>query len=306
MIYAHPGATFEAVLSATTPGLAGILTAEIYDPTDGSSAYGPSAAGITEPRPGTYVVQLTAPATSDSYLIRWDDQAGKGAEEELVVSVAPPPGTPPPPSTLATVAQLRRYLHTSGTVVAGAQVDETLLEDLLGAASSRIIEQLPERTLIPDLDDAPPVEVRIPFVNARTIVQVPDLRELVSIDVQPAAIAGVELVDQPAPTALHGFTLVRRPRHVCALWLHLAAPVNGSELVINGRWGPADLRTGEPLEVNRAAREACLVWAARAYHNRTARYADSVQDPAGGVSNYFRNLPPDVASTIDALRVPGV
>lgn len=220
-------------------------------------------------------------------------------------------------AALATIAQLRKMLRTVGTVSAGADVDEELLQACLDAASERVIGELPERTLDvhPALvageddelvDEADPVTLRIPLWRPRRTVQVPDLREVTSIEVAPLQPASV--IDLPELSALPGsYVLRRRPRQTCALWLQASSAIVGSELVITGRWGPAEHREGEPLEVNAALREAVLVWAARAWHNRTARFADSVQEPSSGaIANYFRNLPADVATTLNALRIPGL
>jgi hypothetical protein len=230
------------------------------------------------------------------YRIVWLDADDR--ESSPTDPVLNDPVEAPEVGLLATVEELKRYLRTVGTVSAGAGLDEDLLGDLLAAASARIIAALPERTLIPDLPGDDPVEVRIPYTGGR-IVQVPDLRELVTYN-------GTLIADNPL-----GPTLMRRPRELCALWLQFGGgwtipPYPGGELVLVGRWGPAAARLGDPIEVNPAVREAALVWAARAYHNRTARYADTVQSPEGGVASYFRNLPPDVKATVDALTIPGL
>lgn len=213
---------------------------------------------------------------------------------------------------LATVDQLRMFLPTAGTVSAGAAIDGGLLELLLSSADQRIRQALPERTLDvrpalqgdPPDDTGEPVEVRIPIARPTRIVQVPDLRVVTSISVVPIDYGTA--IDLPQPGSVAGYTLVRRPRHACALWVQFPVPVIGSELVIVGRWGPAEAEVGDPLAVNAAARDACLVWAARAYYNKAARFADRTQDPSGAGSDYFRTLPADVASTIDSLRVPGL
>lgn len=297
MIYVQPGATFEALLTGSTPGLLGVLTVELYDPTDGTSIIAPDTVGITEPRPGTYRVALEAPAIAGSYLIRWDAGADV-AEEEVEVTTAPPPDAPDPivGPLLATVDQLKAYLRAEGTAGSGAGIPDGRLESMLAGASSRMTEARPERTLIPvpasPLD--PPVALTFP---ARRVIQVPDLREVVSITVGDRVLANGD------------FVLRRRPREACALWINLkTAPWGGwgNEVVIEGRWGPAGAKIGEPLDVRADIRDACLVWAARAFHNAQARYSDTQQDPAGGVASYFRNLPPDVKLVLDGLEVPGI
>lgn len=310
-IYAQPGVEFEARLNGVPAGLLQDptpLTFEIYDPSDGTSIIAPTSAAITEPRPGSYATRRTLAAgeLGDGNLAtRWVHPSFRPAEEDVVIGDGThDPGVTGSPVLLATVEQLRSMLRTTGTVSAGAEINEVLLQDLLEAASSRIIEMASDRTLVADSPDADPVEVRLILAGPTTIVQVPDLRELVTLDVtRPALYPGA--IDVPTSTLISTPTLIRRPRHACALWLRFPLPICGDELVITGRFGPAEQRVGS-LDVLSAVREAALVWAARAYHNRTARYADSVQDPAGGVANYFRTLPADVASTINALAVPGI
>jgi hypothetical protein len=225
---------------------------------------------------------------------------------------------------LATVDELRRYVAAAGTAGGGARLDDGLLESLLDASSARVRAELRDRTLdvvpalvhadpadpaSPLVDTAPAVEVRVPLTGApQRIVQVPDLRTLETYAVTGGAAYGPDVVDTPGATpAWSAPTLMRDgPRGRTALWLRFPTAVWGTELAIVGRWGPAGTTEEDELAPSPAVREAVLVWAARAYHNRTARYADTVQDPAGGVSSYFRNLPPDVASTLDGLRVPGV
>lgn len=215
---------------------------------------------------------------------------------------------------LATADQLRKYLATEGIVAAGAGagVDGDLLDLMLAGASSRITEQRPERTLeplpalrnagttdAPDwVDDNDPVALSFP-IHGRRLYQVPDLR----------AVDSIETVNRGTTAAFTGdYTLVRRPRELCALWIRFRHAVPwGDELVITGRWGPAGAKIGDdPLDVLPALRDAVLVWTSRAYHNRAARYSDTQQDPAGGIASYFRNLPPDVKLTLDALEVPGI
>lgn len=214
---------------------------------------------------------------------------------------------------LATRAQLESYLRTQGNVSGGAQLPGELLDLLLESASSRIVEQRPERTLepIPALDDNgqdtdDPVELRFPVEPGQRVVQLPDLRSIDSLVVgQPNLAVG----DAGLRTlGLGGYVLRRRPNELCALWIKFASAPSwslGDELRILGRWGPAGAKVGKPLAVRADVREACLVWAARAFHNRTARYADTVQSPDGGVASYFRNLPPDVKLVVDSLELPG-
>lgn len=161
MIYARPDTAFEATLTNAAEGLVGVLTVEVYDPTDGSTVTAATAAGITEPRPGTYQYAGVAPTVEDSYLIRWDDQAGNVAEEELVVSGDPPvPVGPPGDSTgltYATTDDLRGRLEldsaalpdaTAKRLLAGA---ERRLDRLAGAWPIRPNGRKLDPTSLPSL-----------------------------------------------------------------------------------------------------------------------------------------------------------
>lgn len=202
--------------------------------------------------------------------------------------VSPNPPATLPPAPLAGIDDLRLYLRTTGATGSAAGIDDALLERLIAAASRRLQRARPERTLAPTpAAGGEPVEVRFPLVAPTRIVQVPDLREVVTVTVNGADL----------PTS--GYSLRGRPHEATALWLKLTTPaIADGELTIVGHWGPP--------EVDDDVREAVVVWAARAFHNRTARYADTVQSPDGGVASYFRNLPPDVKLLVDALEVPGL
>jgi hypothetical protein len=185
---------------------------------------------------------------------------------------------------LGTVDELRRYLNTPA---GGRGADDALLEALLAAASDRIAQARPERTLapIPATDADPPVARRF-RVLGRT-VQVPDLRR----------VDEVALVFAGTRSPVTGYDLDRRGDRP-ALYLRLPYAHPGATIEVVGWWGPTVV---EPM-----VRHAALVWAARAWHERTGRYADAVQDPAGGAASYFRQVPAEVAGTLAVLAVPGV
>lgn len=207
---------------------------------------------------------------------------------------------------LASREQLERYLRTAPAVGRSAALDEDLLDDVLAAASSRLVQACPDRTLdvrpalagdpLGDNADAETRYFDLGSTGSR-VVQVPDLRVLEAAEVDGAAIDAATV------------RLRRSPGELCALWVRLPYRRAG-ELALTGRWGPAAARVGTDvadLDVDPAIREACIVWAARAYWNRAARFADNVQDPGGGnVLGYFRNLPPDVKVVVESLTVPGL
>jgi hypothetical protein len=214
---------------------------------------------------------------------------------------------------IGSVEELRRYLHT---VAGGGATDDALLTDLLAAASDRFISLVPDRTLEPlpalrdagegadprYIDDEPPVTLE--FTTRARSVQVPDLREVVSITVD-----GVEQTDYR----------LRARRGEPALWVRLGAAAGigvpgvlvpattgvgfydsssvDRDVSVTGRWGPA--------VVAPRVKEAILIWAARVYHERAARWSDARQDPEGGVASYFRRIPPSIEAVVNGLKVPG-
>lgn len=121
----HP---FEATAVGAPTGLVGTITVEIYDPTNGDSIVAPTTAGITEPRPGTYVVELTCPSAG-TYAVRWSAD-GITAEETLDVAdfpVADPDEIMPTPDDVA--ALLRARTKDANGVELGAFTSATRPND---------------------------------------------------------------------------------------------------------------------------------------------------------------------------------
>lgn len=139
MIYRKPGQVLNHVISDITPGLLGQITYELYDLT-GVAVTAPTAVGITEPRPGTYVFTGAAPspAAETTYIGRFDLHDGSDDptyEEEVTVNAA---GQPAAPAGLsyATVADLRAY----SPLVANFSDEE--LEAVLVKAQRQVDRQL--------------------------------------------------------------------------------------------------------------------------------------------------------------------
>lgn len=212
---------------------------------------------------------------------------------------------------LATVEELRRYLNTTGGGASPAG-EEQLLDGLLAAADARVRELLPDRTLAPDPapvmnDDDPPVDVSLPvsraFVLTGNVVQVPDLRRVHSITLDGVTYTGGYRLRQRAGQPAWWITFpfdydgpVLTP--ASGSWRSTEYRAVERDLVVTGWWGPT--------EVAPHVKEAVLVWAARTFQERAARWSDARQDPDGGVASYFRNVPPSVKATIDSLKVPGL
>lgn len=204
---------------------------------------------------------------------------------------------------IATVEDLTTYLRTQGAAGTSASLPGTLLELLLGASCSRIVEAVPERTLEATGTDAEPVELRFATIAPQRVVQVPDLRELRSATFTHRGSSSSTAID------VTRIALRRRPLERCALWASLPYSLGDGELALSGLWGPAGAKVSTPdaeLDVRADVREAALVWAARVFHNRAARFADNTAGPDGVMAGYFRNLPADVKVVLESLEVPGV
>lgn len=75
-------------------GLVGHITCEVYDPLTSVVVLGPTADGISEPRPGSYVVTVTLPVAG-RFRVRWAYEAAGvavSAEEDLVAWPSAPAG----------------------------------------------------------------------------------------------------------------------------------------------------------------------------------------------------------------------
>lgn len=86
MIYAKPGAKYTAVLNAGVTGLVGTLTVQL-EKADGTTAVAPTTAGIVEVEPTVYAAAaLVAPTTAGTYIVVWDNDGTRAAEELVVTS----------------------------------------------------------------------------------------------------------------------------------------------------------------------------------------------------------------------------
>ena len=87
MIYAKPGAKYTAVLNAGITGLVGTLTVQLEE-TSGATAVPATTAGIVEVEPTVYAAgALVAPSIAGTYIVVWDNE-GTRAAEELVVTTS--------------------------------------------------------------------------------------------------------------------------------------------------------------------------------------------------------------------------
>lgn len=209
----------------------------------------------------------------------------------------------------ATPADLRRRLGTAPPAAPGMPaVDDVLLGEFLDAAAGRIVNELSDRTLFDQPDQAREFETR-----ARRI-PMPDLRAVteVSIGSQVLPETGWRLVypvralgddaDRFLGLELGGWT--GGPFSFDGSGDPFYDPIRDARagravVTVTGDWGP---ESPDPQIV-----DAVLTWAARAFHQRAARFADSVVDPTGTFAgSYFRSIPNDVGVVINAYRVPGL
>jgi len=98
VIYALPGASFEAVTDFGTDGLTGTIGVRVVDNV-GNTVVARTTAGIIEypATSGIYQVTLTAPLLAGQYSVTWDDADDHWATDDLVVTEDSPitvPSTP--------------------------------------------------------------------------------------------------------------------------------------------------------------------------------------------------------------------
>jgi hypothetical protein len=127
MIYAKPGAEFEALLvQAGETGLIGTLGTRI-DSTAGEEVLARQTTGITEPVPGNYIAKRLAPTDDGSYLLVWDRTPGGkpltpenvAVEQLQVTRIAPLASTVeflPDPVDVAALLPARTYIDDGGEV----------------------------------------------------------------------------------------------------------------------------------------------------------------------------------------------
>lgn len=189
-----------------------------------------------------------------------------------------------PLSTGLTLAELKRHIDKE------LCADDPLLEQYLVAAFEQAQAPPPYgcgRLLLPDpFDDASdPAERSFQVPGHRTLVPVPDARELASVTV--------------GGTAVSAYTTVLRNGLIVALSLSVAPSTTEATSVVElvGRFGFASI----PMNL----REAIYILAARSFYERNAQFADQVAlGEGGGVQAYYRQLPPRTKVTFASFAPP--
>lgn len=95
MIYALPGASFEANAQWNTSGLVGTITVAVYDGIGGTTI-SPHTTGIIQTAPGIYTATMTAPSQAGTYVVVWDDGTIRAAEDLYVTTSVQVPIVPVP------------------------------------------------------------------------------------------------------------------------------------------------------------------------------------------------------------------
>jgi hypothetical protein len=126
MIFARPGASFNALLDGVAPGLVGTLTVAISN--GAGDVVDPTTDGIVEVADGVYVATLTAPDEgAPDYAVTWDT----GTEtrgELLAVTDAPPEAPSSMVPTSSEVAKILRARTVAGGSGGGAPIDDFTAE----------------------------------------------------------------------------------------------------------------------------------------------------------------------------------
>lgn len=245
MIYARPGADFEAFLKGADPGLVGTLTFRLIDPPAGTVIVAATTAGITEPVDGTYTKTVEAPETKGTYLVVWDTGPDLVTEELVVTSTLPGDGSPDPASIdLTTLARVREFIQEGDL---DDDQDEELQRQITAASRAilkrtwkfRPLETAGERTVFLASDGSADLQPHY-------------LRELTGVTISnPDGTSEVELEDDTwrlSPTSGDD-----PPRFLY--------PQNRSRrlIVVTGDWGATEI----PEDVEQACALTVATWLRR-------------------------------------------
>ncbi|MCK9251058.1 MAG: hypothetical protein M0P31_19015 [Solirubrobacteraceae bacterium] len=116
----------------------------------------------------------------------------------------------------------------------------------------------------------------------RRMVRVPDVRQLEACTADGVSLDDVELVRRRHDEPAHAIIIDRDARHL--------------ELTGWFGWDP----------VPAAVVSATLTLAARAWHERDNRFADSTVDPMRPSAQYYRDLPASAKAQLALYRIPGI
>jgi hypothetical protein len=202
--------------------------------------------------------------------------------------------------SIATLAQLKAYLDLQ---LADAQRD-VYLQSLLDGMTVRV-ERYTGRRFAPDpalVAGDPPTDTAAPVTKTlhpeRTtgrdiwpsqysrVVRIPDVREIDSVVLDGTTV-------DPDDYTLRGSD----PLGLDPPYWQIKLESYGRELQITGRFGFWPV----PDDVTDAFLTAC----ARRYHERKASFADQVQAGDGSLTNYFKQFPAFVLSTLNDYRLAG-
>lgn len=175
-----------------------------------------------------------------------------------------------------------------------ADTDE--LQAMLDAAAglcqrytSRLFE--PDPPFDVDGNDTGTAVIRRFPARGRTRIKIPDLRVATAVTLDGVSLtANVGYYIEAYPTAT-SIQLVQGSAFISSM--------SAGELAITGRWGMLQA----PDEIKRSI----LEYAARKYHQKTARWSDQVTPSMeGGTFSYFRSIPDEIRMIWDQYRQPNL
>lgn len=145
MIYARPGAVFEAMVNNGPTGLVGTLGVRITDPGTQTTSFARTTAGIAEypAASGIYVANLVAPITPGTFQVVWDVNGAYTAEDLVVVGE----------SEVMPIPTSEDYPPTEDLVAASSVPELSALtsdqQDALRASAIRAVEEYTQQQFVP-------------------------------------------------------------------------------------------------------------------------------------------------------------
>lgn len=261
MIYAQPGATFEATVSNAPTGLVGTLGVRIMDG-QGATVLARATTGIVESPAGSgiYTATLTAPTTAGQYVIAWDTGGATStwASEDLTVTSSAVVAAVPTGLDLCTLADVRALMQKSGTDVA----QDALIASLITRVSTKIMRDT-GREFVPGGPDGLPATAatrtfEFPWESTLVNLAPYDLKTVTAVKVDTDQGAGIVLsTDEyrtwPQPARYGTYQALRVQPFSSQLGRVMW---RNRQLAVTGDWGFPSI----PPEVTQAAAETVVHW----------------------------------------------
>ena len=296
MIYAGPGATFEAVLENEASGLVGTLGVRIMDG-QGATTTARTTSGIVETpaSSGTYVATLTAPTTAGQYVVFWDTgtvSPSTTASEDLTVTHTAPVASSPSGYDLTTLGAVRTFLEKAGAETG----EDDLIQQLITRASKTIMTWT-QREFAPATASA---ARSFAYSGGGLLSLAPyDLRSVTTIQFDtdtssPTTLATTDYALRPLNTAYGTYDLLRVPNFTVA---DQPDKIGAERVVtITGAWGFASV----PADVEQAAIITVADWLradasafTRSFNVEAGQfeYPRGIPDKARAILSPYRRIP---------------